>query len=163
MTHHKKDESMAKLIYGDRISRRGKIQVGCSAILTDYTQQRILLTQRSDNGRWCLPGGRMDPGESVEECCIREFLEETGLHVQIIRLIGIYSNPNLLVKYSNNSVQIVAFNFEVKKIAGLLKLTDETSDYGYFSPSQMNSLDIMENHHERVLDYLTKQAEPFIH
>lgn len=154
---------MAKLIYGDRISRKGKIQVGCSAILTDYTHQRILLTQRTDNGRWCLPGGRMDPGEYVEECCIREFLEETGLHVQIIRLIGIYSNPNLLVKYSNTSVQIVAFNFEVKKIGGLLKLTDETSDYGYFSPSQMKSLDLMENHHERILDFLTKQTEPFIH
>ena len=105
----------------------------------------------------------MDPGEYVEECCIREFLEETGLHVQIIRLIGIYSNPNLLVKYSNTSVQIVAFNFEVKKIGGLLKLTDETSDYGYFSPSQMKSLDLMENHHERILDFLTKQTEPFIH
>ena len=41
--------------------------------------QKVLLTQRTDNGRWCLPGGRLDPGESVEECCVREVLEEDRL------------------------------------------------------------------------------------
>ena len=53
----------------------------------------ILLQRRADNGYWGLPGGKVDIGESVEQGAIREVLEETGLHVTIKRLIGVYSDP----------------------------------------------------------------------
>ena len=53
----------------------------------------VLLQKRADNGYWGLPGGRVDIGESVEQGAIREVLEETGLHVTVKRLIGIYSDP----------------------------------------------------------------------
>ena len=56
-------------------------------------QGEVLLQQRADNGYWALPGGRVDIGESVEQGAIREVLEETGLHVTVKRLIGIYSDP----------------------------------------------------------------------
>ena len=153
---------MAKLIYGDRIGKQGKVRVGCSAVIIEDTGQKILLTQRTDNRRWCLPGGGLDPGESVEECCVREVLEETGLHIQIKKLIGVYSNPNLLIEYPDNCVQNVALNFEVEVIGGELGLSDETTDYGYFSIDEMESLDLMENHRERILDTIAKQAESFI-
>ncbi len=74
---------MAKLVYGERIGREGRLMVGCSAVLFDEKREKILLTQRSDNGRWCLPGGQMERGESLAETCIREVEEETGLQVQI--------------------------------------------------------------------------------
>jgi 8-oxo-dGTP pyrophosphatase MutT (NUDIX family) len=43
--------------------------------------ERLLLTKRSDNGQWCLPGGGIDPGERPAEAAEREVLEETGLTV----------------------------------------------------------------------------------
>src|SRR5919202_1058485 len=52
---------------------------------------RILLTQREDFEVWCLPGGAVDDGESVADAAVREALEETGLHVELTRLVGIYS------------------------------------------------------------------------
>lgn len=58
------------------------------AVLQD---QKILLTQREDFETWILPGGGMEPGESVAQAAIRETKEETGLDVQLTRLVGIYS------------------------------------------------------------------------
>jgi 8-oxo-dGTP pyrophosphatase MutT (NUDIX family) len=73
--------------------------VGSSAVIFDNAKEKILLTQRSDNKQWCIPGGRIEPGESAEEACIREVLEETGLLARVKRIIGIYSNPDRIVEY----------------------------------------------------------------
>ena len=53
----------------------------------------ILLIQRADNGHWGLPGGHVEPGESVAQAAAREVLEETGCKIEVGRLIGVYSDP----------------------------------------------------------------------
>ena len=55
---------------------------------------RVLLTYRTDVPVWILPGGGVEPRESVEQAAVRETYEETGLEVQVVRLVGIYSRPN---------------------------------------------------------------------
>ena len=52
-------------------------------------QDEILLQKRSDFKSWGLPGGAMEFGESCQEACVREFLEETGLKVKVKSLLGI--------------------------------------------------------------------------
>jgi ADP-ribose pyrophosphatase YjhB (NUDIX family) len=153
---------MATLLHGDRIGRLGTVQFGCSALVLDE-HDRVLLTRRTDNGRWCLPGGRLDPGESAEECCVREVLEETGLHVEVVRLIGLYSNPNLLIEYADgNRRQIVAAHFLVRVTGGLLQLSDETAAYGYFSREELAAMDVMEHHIERIADSFAAQERAFV-
>ena len=71
-----------KVLYGNRISAQGELRLGCSAILFEENRESVLLTRRTDNGQWCLPGGMINPGESVAEGCEREVFEETGLYVQ---------------------------------------------------------------------------------
>ena len=150
---------MTQILYGDRVGRQGKIRVGCSAIIFDDAG-RFLLTRRSDNGQWCLPSGGLEPGESVEETCIREVFEETGLHVSIKRLVGIYSNHHQLVIYSDSDkFQIVAIHFEAEIIGGVLGLSDETIDFGYFSLAEIEGIDLMQSHRERILDSVTKQTK----
>jgi 8-oxo-dGTP pyrophosphatase MutT (NUDIX family) len=56
-------------------------------------QGRVLLIQREDLKIWALPGGAIDPGESIVQAAIREVHEETGLEVELIRLVGIYARP----------------------------------------------------------------------
>lgn len=88
---------------------------------------RLLLTRRTDNGRWCLPGGAMDPGESLEECCVREVWEETGLRVRVVRLIGIYSTPHRITYYADgNRWQTVSANFLAEITGGTLGVSDGT-------------------------------------
>jgi 8-oxo-dGTP pyrophosphatase MutT (NUDIX family) len=65
--------------------------VGLAAIVAIINRGKVLLTQREDFEVWCLPGGHVDPGESVAQAAIREAKEETGLDVTLQRLVGIYS------------------------------------------------------------------------
>ena len=122
----------------------------------------VLLTRRSDNGRWCLPGGGMDPGESVEETCIREVLEETGLEVEVTRLVGVYTSPNIMVEYPDgNRIQPVAFSFEAEVVGGELGLSDETTEYGYIAVDELNTVDLMEHHRERIEDAVQDRVAAF--
>lgn len=49
---------------------------------------RVLLQRRTDNGTRAIPGGRMDLGESLAGCGIRETREETGLDIEIVGIVG---------------------------------------------------------------------------
>jgi 8-oxo-dGTP pyrophosphatase MutT (NUDIX family) len=154
---------MTQVLYSPRLGREGKIRLGCSAAVFDR-QGRILLTKRVDNGQWCLPGGAMDPGESAAEACEREVLEETGLSVRVKRLVGVYSHPDQLVVYPDgNKIQVVALHFEAEVIGGEPGLSNETSDFGYFSLEDMEGMEMLGRHKERILDSLANQKEAFIH
>ena len=153
---------MTKIIIGDRVGREGKLRVGCSAVILD-ADKKILLTRRSDNGLWCLPSGAMEPGESAAEGCIREVWEETGLHVEILRLVGIYSDPNRIIVYADgNKVQIVALSFEARITGGELGLSNETTEFGYYTLEEAEKMDIIGNHLERIHDALLDNPIPLI-
>lgn len=154
---------VTRLIYGERIGTLGKLTPACAAVIFDDERQSVLLIRRSDNGRWVLPGGAMDPGESAAECCAREVLEETGLVVRIGRLVGVYSSPHFIIEYSDgNRRQGIDLSFEAEPIGGELCLTDEATKVGYFSPEQMRSMDVMEPIHERVADAFASQEAAFV-
>ncbi|MBT3339104.1 MAG: NUDIX domain-containing protein [Anaerolineae bacterium] len=154
---------MTTIHYGERIGKEGKIRLGCSAVIFDETKQKVLLTQRADNGQWCLPSGGVDPGETVEETCVREVYEETGLNVRVTRFVGVYSDPHRMVEYPDgNKVHVVALSFEAEIIGGELGLSDETTDFDYFTPEEMEKLDMLLNHKERILDAYKNLIVPVI-
>ena len=153
---------MTQILYGDRLGKQGKIRLGCSAAIFDE-QGRVLLTKRKDNGQWCLPSGGMDSGESVAEACEREVWEETGLKVRVKRLVGVYSHADQLTVYADgNKFQIVALHFEVEIISGELGLSDETSDFGYYTMEEIERLEMLGRHKERILDTLENHRETLI-
>jgi len=151
---------LSMLKFGNRIGRAGKLSPGASALIFERTTGKILLTRREDNGRWCLPGGGMDPGESAAEACVREVFEETGLQVKATKLVGIYTSPDILVEYPDgNKIQPVAFSFEVEITGGTLGLSDETTEVGYFTIKEMENMDMMEHHVQRIYDALESLPE----
>ncbi len=104
----------------------------------------------------------MDPGESAEETCVREALEETGLQVRVTKLVGIYTNPNIMVEYADGGrVQLVSFSFEAEVIGGELSLSDETTEYGYFSVNALDTIDLLEHHRQRIEDAVQDRAAAF--
>jgi ADP-ribose pyrophosphatase YjhB (NUDIX family) len=155
---------MTRVLYGDRIGQEGELRVGCCAIIFDESRQQVLLTRRSDNGLWCLPGGTMEPGESVEECCKREVFEETGLVVEPKRLVALYSNRDQLVVYKDGAkVQFVIASFEAVVTGGVLGLSNETTDARFFPLSEMDGLEFHDRHKERILDALQDLPVPLVH
>lgn len=154
---------MTKVLRGKRIGENGRIRLGCSGVIFDESREKVLLTKRADNGLWCLPSGGVEPGESVEETIIREVQEETGLTVSVLRLVGVYSDPDFLVVYPEKTpAQIIALSFEVQITAGEPGLSDETSDWGYFSLEDIDRLDMLLNHRQRIQDAFTEQISAYI-
>lgn len=64
------------------------------ASIAVFQDNQLLLVQRADLAVWGLPGGAVDPGESIAQAAVREVREETGLRIELERMVGIYSLPN---------------------------------------------------------------------
>ncbi len=154
---------MSQVLYGDRISKGAELRMGSCAVIFDEARTKVLLTKRKDNGLWCLPGGKMESGESVEECCTREVFEETGLEVRTMRLISVYSNRDQLVVYPDGKkVQIVVLSFEVVITGGKLGLSEETTDAGFYTLPEIEQMPMHGRHKERVEDALLNQTIPIL-
>ena len=153
---------MTQVLYGDRLGKQGQLRLGCSALIFDE-QRHILLTRRADNGQWCLPGGAVESGESVAEACEREVFEETGLNVRVKRLVGVYSHPDQLVVYPDgNRAYIVALHFEAEVLGGRLGLSNETTDFGYFTLEEIQGMELLGRHKERIIDTLENHVDALI-
>ena len=63
---------------------------------------QVLLTCRSDNGNWSMPGGAHDPGESLSMTAVRETQEETGITIRPTGVAGIYTDPRHVIHYTSN-------------------------------------------------------------
>lgn len=153
-----------QVIHSPRIGRSADLMVGCSAIIFEApAREKILLTRRSDNGQWCLPGGRMEPGESAAEACAREVLEETSLRVNVRKLIGIYTSADWVIQYKDGkNHQLVAMSFLCQLIEGTPGLSDETTEVGWFTPAQVQSMELVAHHPQRIADAIEDRAEAFI-
>lgn len=70
-----------------------KHSVSVAGIVID-DQDRVLVIRRRDNNHWEPPGGVLELDETFEEGVRREVLEETGVHITVDRLTGVYKNLN---------------------------------------------------------------------
>jgi ADP-ribose pyrophosphatase YjhB (NUDIX family) len=114
------------------------IAPGASAIIRNEAGA-ILFVRRADNGRWMIPSGYQDLGESIAETVVREVREELGLIVEPARLVSVTSGAKHRVIYSNGDpVQLCSATFECRLLGGILTLDhSEITEAGYFSPAAL--------------------------
>jgi len=138
------------------------IRPGVAAIIQDAKGQ-VLLQRRSDNGLWGLPGGSVEIGESVGDAIVREVREETGLTVEVVRLVGVYSDPKFqIVRYSDgNVVHYVSTLYACRILAGTLQTCDETLDLKFFDPARLPA-DLLPMHRVRIQDAMAGNPAAFI-
>jgi ADP-ribose pyrophosphatase YjhB (NUDIX family) len=114
-----------------------EVRVSVSAVVRRRGEpDRILLMRRSDNAHWGLPGGYVEPGESVETAAQREVREETGYEIEIGRLVGVYSDPRAQVIDYGDGRRVHAINLCFEALAGRqreLGTPDETLELGFFA------------------------------
>ena len=135
---------------------------GASAIVVDEAG-RILLQRRSDNARWALPGGTMDIGESIGQALVREVKEETGFDVEPVTIVGVYSDPHHVFAYADGEVrQQFSICFLCRITGGQVTASEESSEVGFFSPAEVEQLDVHPSIRLRVQHYLEHREGPFI-
>ena len=85
----------------------------------------VLVRRGSDpfEGQWALPGGFVEVGETVHEAAVREAAEETGLAVEISRLVGVYSEADRDPRGHNVSVA-----FLVRVLGGQMQAASDASE-----------------------------------
>jgi ADP-ribose pyrophosphatase YjhB (NUDIX family) len=143
-------------------SKARQIRPGVAAIIQNG-EGRILLQRRSDNGLWGLPGGSVEIGESVHDAIVREVREETGLAVEVVRLIGVYSDPKFqIVRYPDgNVVHYISTLFACRILGGTLQTCDETLDLKFFDPTDLPT-DLLPMHRVRIQDAMAGNPAAFI-
>jgi len=142
--------------------RPNRLVPAASAVIADE-YGRLLLAKRTDNLLWTIPGGTMIPGETIAETAVREVKEETGLDVEVGSLIGIYSNPNHVVEYSDGEArQQFSVCFVCRRIGGELATSDETSEVAYFRPDEIEDMEIHPSIRLRIQHYLEQRSEPYL-
>lgn len=90
-------------------------------ILIENEAGDILFIRRTDNGRWGLPAGSLESGETIEACIRREVREETGLELTHLEVIGISSDPEAeLTRYPNgDEIQYFVIEFFAQSWEGV--------------------------------------------
>jgi 8-oxo-dGTP pyrophosphatase MutT (NUDIX family) len=133
---------------------------GVSAIVRD-AEGRVLLGRRSDDNRWGLPAGAIDPGEEPARAVIREVFEETGLRVRPERLVAVLGGREFFHKYPNgDEVEPTTSVFECRIIGGSLGCQDqEATELRFFDPGELP--DLVGPYRRELLTAVARFAEPY--
>lgn len=134
----------------ERVGTALVVMVASSAIVVDE-RGKVLLQQRSDNGQWGIPGGGIDPGEEPAHAVIREVYEETGLDVEVSRLVGLFGGKQQIKQYPNGDrIAYVSITFECRVTGGEIKPDpDESLDVRWFALDELPP-EFMSVHQRRI-------------
>ena len=133
-----------------------------SAIVPDG-DGRILLIRRTDNNYWSIPGGGLEPGESVRQATMREVLEETGIACEVTGLVGIYSDPNHVAAYNDGEVrQEFSICFTARVLGGTISTSQESSEVRFVAAGEISRYRMHPSIRLRVQHYLDSRPEPYI-
>jgi ADP-ribose pyrophosphatase YjhB (NUDIX family) len=117
--------------------------VGVGGLVFNREGQVLLVARRNPPraGEWHIPGGRLEPGETLAHCCQREIFEETGIH----------AIPGNIVAIADR--QIDGFHYVIVDFLAILAETEETTrpqpgsdalDAGWFDPEHIDGLPLVE-------------------
>jgi len=122
--------------------------VGCDTFVLNNEGQ-VLLIKRADSNLWALPGGCHDLGETPANCAIREYFEETGYKIKLLRLLGVFSSNCYEYVYNpwkeNEFCHIL---FQGVVLGGDKTTSEETLEVGWFSYDELPPL--YDGHESRI-------------
>ncbi|WP_026894750.1 NUDIX domain-containing protein [Clostridiisalibacter paucivorans] len=130
------------------------------AVIIFNDKKDILLQKRADVGFWGIPSGHVEIGETITNAAIREVFEETGLHIEILRLVGVYSDPKSQVfKYPDGRItHFITCCFEAKIVGGKISCdSPETLEVKFFPIDALPS-NIIKMHPNWLKDALSNNG-----
>ena len=130
------------------MGRRPLVAVGAVALRDDGA---LLLVRRGKApalGRWSLPGGRVDWGETLSDALRREVAEETGLEVAPGKLAGLVER-----RYLDEGFRYVILDYHVTVTGGTLRPGSDVTDARWVLPSEMVRLELSDGLLEALRDF----------
>ena len=107
-------------------------------------KNEILLEKRSDCGWWGVTGGKLDSGETVKDCAMREIKEECNVLVEskLLKLVGVYSDPEegRILQYPDNRVHLIDVVYFYKRNYFELKKSHESLELKFFNFNNLPEL-----------------------
>ena len=128
---------------------------GCIAFIVNPQGQILMQQGKYPYGKWGLPGGLMELGESTQETVRREILEETGLKLGELSLFGVYSGKNyFIIAQNGDEFYAVTTVYVTKEYYGEVSVNDEESlKFEWFDLNQLPE-NIAVTHKEIISDYI---------
>ncbi|MTD56872.1 NUDIX hydrolase [Amycolatopsis pithecellobii] len=103
----------------------------------------LLMIRRTDNDLYALPGGNLELGETLSEAVIREVQEETGITIEVVELIGAYSNPKHVIAYDDGEVrQEFSLCFRAQPTSGDLRTSSESKEVHWVPREKITDLNV---------------------
>ncbi|MGW5050485.1 NUDIX hydrolase [Actinokineospora sp. NPDC004072] len=144
-----------------RAPKANSIIVAASSFVED-DHGRILMIRRTDNDLYTIPGGALTPGETVTQCAIRETLEETGVKISIVGLVGIFSNPAHVIEYSDGEIrQEFSICFRAVGTPGTERTSSESKEVTWVANHQVPALKIHPSTMLRIRCATARGTTPF--
>lgn len=125
--------------------------VGVGAVVIDAG--RVVLIRRGKEplrGRWVVPGGTVELGETLEQAVIRELKEETGLDVQPRELVTVFDR--IARQGADVTYHYVIVDFLCERTGGILQAGDDALEAVLVRPDELEALRIPPKAMEVVLD-----------
>jgi 8-oxo-dGTP diphosphatase len=122
-------------------------------IIIEYEDGSIVLIKRANEpykDHWALPGGIMDPDETIEETAVREAKEETGLEVELMKLVGVYSKPG-----RDERGRSVSVCYAAKVTGGQLKADTDAKEI--LRTKDILKMKLAFDHNQMVEEYFSKK------
>lgn len=114
---------------------------------------KLLMLKRKDNKKWTVPGGTLELNESLNNCMIREINEETGLDVEIVDIIGTYTDPEIVIEYSDGEVRReFTILYYCKEKGGSVLLDEESEEFIWVPLDKLEDLNCAESQKIRLKD-----------
>jgi ADP-ribose pyrophosphatase YjhB (NUDIX family) len=137
------------------------IVVAVTAFVLD-NDDRVLMIRRTDSGLYAIPGGAQEVGETISQTVVREVQEETGIDVEPSELIGVYSDPEHVIAFTNGEVrQEFSICFRAQPAGGQLRTSSESSEVLWIERSELDGLNIHPSIQLRIEHGYANRERPY--
>jgi mutator protein MutT len=113
--------------------------VGCGAVARNDEGKFLMVRQQGGywKGLWIFPGGKLEMGESLEECARREFVEETGCDLYIKKQVGAYTSYDPDTEFEK---QVILIYYLGNRVTGHPRAGEGVTDIGWFSLAEVEAM-----------------------